>query len=62
LLASEIISKADVFKIKIVWANFFISFWIQILMPYVIFFNFMVFLFEDAAKFRRSKNRAFSDQ
>jgi hypothetical protein len=26
LLASEIISKADVFKIKIVWANFFISF------------------------------------
>lgn len=59
LLASEIISKADAFKIKIVCVKFVISLWIQILMHYGIFINFMLFLFEDTAIFRRSSNRVF---
>jgi hypothetical protein len=46
LLASERISKADLFKIKIVRTKFVISLWIQVLMHYNIFINFMLFLLE----------------
>jgi len=59
LLASKRISKADLFKIKIVCAKFVISLWIQVLMYSDILINFMLFLFEDAAIFRRSRNRVF---